>query len=900
MASRTTKVTLVAEVSQYLVGMEKAAKATRETGTEAEKLAQKKQAIGQLGTAMLAFGAVAAAGVAIAVAKFAEFDQAMSNVNAVTQETAANQALLRDAALEAGGRTIYTATEAANAIEELGKAGLATADILGGGLDGALDLAASGQLEVARAAEITATTLKQFKLDGSDAGRVADVLSAGAGKALGSVEDLAQGLKFVGPVANSMGVSLEETTAVLALFADQGILGEQAGTSLRGMLSSLTSPSSQARKEIERLGITLYDSEGTFMGLENAAGQLSDAYMGMDGASRDASLGILFGNQQLTAANVLANEGAEAVAEYTDAVNESGYAARVAADRLDNLAGDVEKLGGAFDTALIKSGSGANDILRDLVQSATFLVDGIGGLPQPVLDVGLALGVAVAAIGLVGGAALLAVPKIADFRNGLDTLNVSGKKVATTAGVIGGAITIATLVIGAFVAEQAAAQGRAEAFANTLVASTGKITDATREMVQAQLAAKNSTLWMETDSVYDAAEKLGLSYETVTEAALGNAEAMAKVDAVTKPAVATSSALQAQAERTGKSWLDLADAQLTVKDGLGQVSSELGTGIGIALQKSAADKRATDSAQRQADTLDELAGKATGAGEEISDLADIIRGFGSVTLDARQAEREFQAAIDDATQSAIDNGATLDLNTEAGRANEAALDDLTQATLNRAAAILEQTGSEEQAEAAILAGRDALIEQLAAFGIVGDEANAYADSLGLVKGAVESIPVERTVKLVVETWQAMAQIESFTNAINGRTVGVNVQAMSYNETGGMWAQGVREFANGGQSFPSGIYAGGQNIHKFAETGLPWETYISPKPGYERENIGYALESLQRLGVNMSQLGQSSQPSGPMEIVGQLDLGNGLVGMIRGVATQVADERSSLVSRGMRN
>jgi TP901 family phage tail tape measure protein len=88
---------------------------------------------------------------------------------------------------------------------------------------------------------------------------------------MGSVEDLANGLKFVGPVAASMGVSLEETTGVMALFAQQGIIGEQAGTSLRGVLSSLTAPSAQARSEIERLGLSIYDSEGLCRSLSGTA-----------------------------------------------------------------------------------------------------------------------------------------------------------------------------------------------------------------------------------------------------------------------------------------------------------------------------------------------------------------------------------------------------------------------------------------------------------------------------------------------------------------------------------------------------------------------------------------------------------------------------------------------------
>jgi hypothetical protein len=78
---------------------------------------------------------------------------------------------------------------------------------------------------------------------------VADLLAAGAGKAMGSVQDLSEGLKYVGPVAHGMGVSIEETTGALALFASKGILGEQAGTSLRGVISALSSRRSRPRRD---------------------------------------------------------------------------------------------------------------------------------------------------------------------------------------------------------------------------------------------------------------------------------------------------------------------------------------------------------------------------------------------------------------------------------------------------------------------------------------------------------------------------------------------------------------------------------------------------------------------------------------------------------------------------
>ncbi|TFB92781.1 phage tail tape measure protein [Cryobacterium sp. HLT2-28] len=148
MADRIVKVALVAQVTNYLSGMEQARKATQGVGTEAEKarakLEAQSQAMTSIGTGMVGMGALALVGVGLAVKKFSDFDAAISNVKAATQETTGNMALLRDAALKAGASTVYSATEAAGAIEELGKAGLSTKDILSGGLDAALSLAAAG------------------------------------------------------------------------------------------------------------------------------------------------------------------------------------------------------------------------------------------------------------------------------------------------------------------------------------------------------------------------------------------------------------------------------------------------------------------------------------------------------------------------------------------------------------------------------------------------------------------------------------------------------------------------------------------------------------------------------------------------------------------------------------
>lgn len=721
MAERVETVRLLMNISNYLAGMEQARLATAKLSVDSTaRLAQQRAAFTQAGIAIAGIGVVAAAAVAVSVAKFAEFDQAMSNVKAVTQESTSNMGLLRAAALEAGASTIFTATEAANGIEELGKAGLSTADILGGGLKQALALAASGQLGIARASEITATTLKQFNFSGKEAGRVADTLSAGAGKALGSVEDLAQALKFVGPVANSMGISLEETTGTLALFASQGIIGEQAGTGLRGMLSSLTSPSKLARDEISKLGITLYDSNGKFLGLENAAGELQGAFKGLTDEQRDFALGQIFGNAQVTEARILYQAGAKGVADWTAAVTDSGYAAKVANDRLDNLKGDIEKLGGAFETFAINQGSGANGVLRNVVQNLTSLLDIAGQLPQPMLDAGLAVGTVVAGVAGVTGATLTAIPKIGDLKDAMANLNITGRSLAGGIGLASVATLGAVAAFALYANKALEVQQTNKEIKSSLNQVSGAMTDYTRDTLAAKIQSTGAA---------EAGANLGLSLETLVDAASGVPTAIQKVsDAFEKSSYAGNDTV-AVVDQVATGFGRIGTSQL-----YNYLSNLNGT-----INTSAKELREVAAATGDNEAaLATLTGAAEDADGKISGLADTIRKFGSAQLDVNSASRALEASVDAATDALARNSQTLDIGTAEGRENQAALDDIAKSTLELAAATVEQTGHQEDANAVIEAGRQRLLDTAAQFGVNGQAAVDYADRLGLIPKNIDS------------------------------------------------------------------------------------------------------------------------------------------------------------------
>ncbi len=825
MPERVTSVRLSLQAQQYIAGMREAGRETAATGSAAERLAGQREAFNLLGRSMLVAGGLMAAGVGMAVARFVEFDQAMSQVKAVTQESVENMDLLRDAALDAGGATVYTATEAANAIEELGKNGLSTAQILSGGLDAALALAAAGGLDVARAAEIAAITMKQFNLEGAQLPHVADLMAAGAGKAAGDVEDMAIALQQAGLVASQTGLSVEETTGTLAAFADNALLGSDAGTSLRTMLLRLTPTSGEAAREMERLGIDAYDAGGQFIGMSALAGQLRDRLGGLTDEQRNTSLSIIFGQDAIRGATLLYQQGADGIQDYIDRTNDAGYASSVAADRLDNLAGDLEKLGGAFDTALIQSGSGANDVLRTLVQTATFVVDGFGQLPEPVLAAGLALGGAAAAVTLTGGAAMIAIPKIAEYRVAMVALGVSGRSAALGVGLASAAMTAGVAAFALWASWQANIKATADELADSLDSATGAMTSYTRAIVAKKLADSDA---------FAAAREAGISQSELTDAVLAGGDALDQVYGKLTDNNTVATFFTGVGIRAGNATQTIRDLRTAIDQSAESFEDQ-----------AAANSDATSASEENAEALADLQGAAYDAQGAVDDLAEAIRGFGSATLSTREAEREFQSAIDELTESVAENGRTLDINTEQGRNNEDALDSIAEAATELAAARLEETGSHEAAAAAIAAGREQLILALAQFGITGQAAEDYADRLGLIPANVytaaelSTAAADGTMDAFIKRWDGK-RIRVYADG----SVSFGAGAQRANADGNLYDY-ARAFANGG--FASGIYRGGPAIHKFAEYETGWEAYISGKPGQERENTGYAIEALRRLG-----------------------------------------------------
>jgi TP901 family phage tail tape measure protein len=427
---RTVGIRLVADVAQYTTGMRRADQATASFSGGLDKAA-KEGKLDKVGDQAARFGLVGVAAFAGVVKSAADFDKQMSAVSAATHANTADMGALRQAALQAGKDTQYSATEAAKGITELSKAGVSTANILGGGLKGALSLAAAGQIDVGEAAETAASAMTQFKLSGSQVPHVADLLAAAAGKAQGSVHDMGMALNQTGLVAAQTGLSIEDTTGTLAAFASAGLIGSDAGTSFKTMLLAIQNPAGKTKDLMDDLGISAYDAQGNFVGIAKFAGILKDRLSGLTPQMRAQAMAQIFGNDAVRAANILYTQGQAGIDGWVNKVNDAGYASETASKLTDNLAGDLERLKGSVETLAIESGSGANGGMRALAQGLNALVDGFGQLP-PLVGSSATVLAGLAGAGALGLAGFIKVRQgLAQAVEQMNAMGPAGEKAAT-------------------------------------------------------------------------------------------------------------------------------------------------------------------------------------------------------------------------------------------------------------------------------------------------------------------------------------------------------------------------------------------------------------------------------------------------------------------------------------
>jgi len=305
----------------------------------------------------------------------ANFEQEMSNIQAVSGATANEIKKLSDTALKAGADTTYSASEAASAEEELIKAGLTTSQVINGGLTGALNLAAAGGIDLADAAEVASTALNAFKDDNLSVADAADILAGAANASATNVSELKLGLSQVSSVASGMGMSFKDTSTALAAFAQNGLKGSDAGTSLKSMLLNLQPQTDKQVSMFKQLSLVtadgaskFYDANGSMKSLNDISGLLQTSLSGLTDAQRATALETMFGTDAIRAGNILYKEGTKGITDMAAAMSKVS-AADVAAQKMDNFKGKLEAFKGTLETVEVTIGEEVLPNATDAIKS---------------------------------------------------------------------------------------------------------------------------------------------------------------------------------------------------------------------------------------------------------------------------------------------------------------------------------------------------------------------------------------------------------------------------------------------------------------------------------------------------------------------------------------------------
>lgn len=289
----------------------------------------------------------------------AEFEKSMKNVQAVLGATNEEMKKLEDLAREMGLKTVFSAKEAGDAMYYLASAGY-SAEEVANALNGTLMLATATQSDLAFTTETVVNVLNQFQLNASEADRVANVFAATISGSQATMDRLATSMSYVGTIAHTIGLSLEETSAILGTLYNAGLKASTAGTALRQAISSLLTPTSAAKEELEKLGVAVFDSEGKMRPFMEIMKDLGKAGMTTEQAMK------IFGDRAAQVAIILSRD-AEKVEEFTKSITGTQKAVEQAQVQMEGFNGAWKKFKNTIEEATLTIWEGLKPALTWLL-----------------------------------------------------------------------------------------------------------------------------------------------------------------------------------------------------------------------------------------------------------------------------------------------------------------------------------------------------------------------------------------------------------------------------------------------------------------------------------------------------------------------------------------------------
>ncbi len=403
------------------------------------------------GLSMLAFGTTVSAAAAVPVTFAVQFEHAMKRVSIFSRATKEEVEALNKAALDQAKTSIFTAKETAAGMEFLARAGFKAQETISA-LPGVLGLAAAGSMDLAQAADVASTVMLVWKKRATDLMRINSMLVATAINTKTSVSEMSEALGYVAAYAKTVGLSVEETLAILGRFAQANIRGSRAGTMLRGIIVKLLTPTAEMRKEMELLNLEIEDTSGRLLPFPQLIQRFEKALEGVSKVEVGEILSQIFGRRGAPGFAALLSEGSESLQKFLNLITKDAtLASRVANELLNSTEGSFLKLVSAIDVFLTRIGEPFLGTIRTVFDALRQLLDDLFELQKRLGSLG---SVIVGVVGIFGGVTV--VLGAVSFSLGSFGLVIAATKF--------GLITLKTMLI--------AVQARLVTFAETNVLAT--------------------------------------------------------------------------------------------------------------------------------------------------------------------------------------------------------------------------------------------------------------------------------------------------------------------------------------------------------------------------------------------------------------------------------------------
>lgn len=434
-----------------------------------EGLKKAGEGISSVGKKLTAGLTLPIAGIAVASTKTAgDFEAAMNQVSAISGATGKDLQSLEDLAKDMGASTKFSASESAEALTYMGMAGWKTEDMLSG-LPGILNLAAAGGTDLALTADILTDGLTSMGLTAKDTDKFVDIMASTCSNANTNIELMGETLKYVGPVAGSLGIEMDDLSVAIGLMGNAGLKGSNAGTSLRAGLTNLVKPTKEMSKAMKKYGVELVTNKDGSVDLMGTMKNLRSELGELDQTTQAQALSTIFGKEAMSgwASIVNASEGdfnklSEAI------VNSDGVAQSMSDTMMKGMNGALTEMKSALEGVAITIGERLTPFIEKLADGVSKLCDWFKNLSPTTQTVIMVIAGLVACIGpllILVGSGISLFANLSIVAGGLSV--TVGALVGAFSSVIGIVIAVVGAIAG-FIAIIVNAYKENETFRNTV------------------------------------------------------------------------------------------------------------------------------------------------------------------------------------------------------------------------------------------------------------------------------------------------------------------------------------------------------------------------------------------------------------------------------------------------